>query len=134
MSRTLPASISTWIAPLLRTFLQSFQRSESLACGQCGRVIDVARTDGISSFKLGIEFSQANRLHSKFYLEATGDGRILISCACSPSVVTELVGSGGKDGISSIVENSSRPCGCDPGANHVCDWHRMQDDLEPNKR
>lgn len=20
-------------------------------------------------------------------------------------------------------ENSSRPCGCDPGANHVCEWH-----------
>lgn len=21
--------------------------------------------------------------------------------------------------------NSAAPCGCDPGANHVCEWHRM---------
>lgn len=136
MLRQLPACISTWIAPFLRNFLISFQRSERLECGQCGRVIDVQRVDGTSSLKVGIEFFQASKSLSKFYLEATGDGKLLISCACSPLVVMELTPSGEKDGISSIVTNSATernalPCGCDPAAGWKCLQHQMEDDTEP---
>lgn len=118
------ASISTWIATQVLRFVRSMPSSESLVCAHCGLNIVAQRVDGMSSSTFAIRCFPQKRSHSNVVVAVTSAGKLSILCACSQfEELRSHHGSGVVAGTSFSLENSAKPCGCDPGANHVCDEH-----------
>lgn len=106
MTRILDASISTWIAALVLSFVRSMPTVVSLDCGHCGLNFVARVEDGTSFCSVTAAWSRSNKLLINWRVDLTDAGKLSIYDACAPLPTGDNPHSGADAGTYFTAVNS----------------------------